>query len=133
MTPTDADLLIGQLTSGQATATADVLAHARNSREPILLVAAALFDRAALFTTPDLMTRAADCAASTRDRQLVAIAGAHLAGESDQVDALAREHLTDFPGSVLVSWIAANARTDGSDPPSPSTHPHPSGTGQETS
>ena len=133
MTPTDADVLIGQLTSGQATATADVLAQARTSREPILLVAAALFDRATLSTAPDLMTRAADCAASTRDRQLVAIAGAHLAGESDRVDAMAREHLTDFPDSVLVAWIAANARTDHSLPTPLSTQFDPASTAQETS
>jgi hypothetical protein len=131
MTPTDADLLIGQLTSGQATATADVLARARTSQEPILLVAAALFDRAALLATRDLMTRAANCATSTRDRQLVAIATAHLIGNSDRVDALAREHLTDFPDSVLVSWIAANPRRH--DSPPPPTSPHPARITQETS
>ncbi|HYP44194.1 MAG TPA: hypothetical protein VEQ66_03235 [Propionibacteriaceae bacterium] len=117
MTSTDTALLIGQLTSGQATATADVLAQARTSREPTLLVAAALFDRAASTVAHDLMTRAASCAQSTRERQLVTIATAHLAGQSDRVDALAREHLTDFPDSVLVSWIAANARSDHSPPP----------------
>ena len=131
MTPTDADLLIGQLTSGQATATADVLAQARTSQEPILLVAAALFDHAALPAAPDLMTRAASCATSTRDRQLVAIATAHLAGNSDRVDALAREHLTDFPDSVLVSWIAANPRPDEAPTPPPSTHAQPTASTQE--
>ena len=133
MTPTDADLLIGQLTSGQATATADVLAQARTSQEPILLVAAALFDHAALRAAPDLMARAASCATSTRDRQLVAIATAHLAGYSDRVDALAREHLSDFPDSVLVSWIAANPRPDGQPPPLPPTSPHPAHISQEPS
>jgi hypothetical protein len=58
---------------------------------------------------PDLMARAAEWASSTRDRQLLAIATAHLAGEIDRVDALAREHLVDYPDSVLVSWLASIA------------------------
>ena len=45
-------------------------------------------------------------AATTRDRQVVAIAAAHLRGERDLVDALAREHLVDHPDNVLVAWIA---------------------------
>jgi hypothetical protein len=51
-------------------------------------------------------------AATTRDRQLVAIAAAHLHGQRDLVDALARDHLVDHPDSVLVAWIAgASHRT----------------------
>ena len=51
-------------------------------------------------------------AATTRDRQLVAIATAHLRGERDLVDALARDHLVDHPDNVLVAWIAgASHRT----------------------
>ena len=46
-------------------------------------------------------------AGTTRDRQVVAIAAAHLAGDSDRVDALARDHLVDYPDSILVAWIAA--------------------------
>ena len=34
---------------------------------------------------------------------------AHLRGDHDLVDALAREHLADHPDSVLVAWIAAAA------------------------
>ena len=37
----------------------------------------------------------------------MAIATAHLRGERDLVDALARDHLVDHPDSVLVAWIAA--------------------------
>ena len=48
-------------------------------------------------------------AGNTRDRQLVAIAAAYLAGDSDRVDALARDHLVDHPDSLLVAWIAAGA------------------------
>ena len=37
----------------------------------------------------------------------MAIATAHLRGERDLVDALARDHLVDHPDNVLVAWIAA--------------------------
>ena len=69
---------------------------------PEILVAASLF-------APDagrLLARADSLAATTRDRQLVAIAAAHRRGERDVVDALARDHLVDFPDSVLAAWIA---------------------------
>jgi hypothetical protein len=72
------------------------------------LVAAALF---ALDSTV-LLQRASAVAKTTRDRQLAAIAAAHLAGDVDLVDALARDHLDDHPNSVLVAWITAH------------THPH---------
>jgi hypothetical protein len=36
----------------------------------------------------------------------VAIATAHSRGERELVDALARDHLVDYPDSVLVAWIA---------------------------
>jgi hypothetical protein len=87
-----------------------VVRRARTSEEPVLLIAAALFDRT-LFraATPDLMARAAACAASTRDRQLLAIGAAHLAGETERLEALAREHLVDFPDNVLVSWMVATS------------------------
>ena len=45
-------------------------------------------------------------AVTTRERQTVAIAAAHLRGDRDLVDALARDHLIEHPGSVLVAWIA---------------------------
>jgi hypothetical protein len=55
----------------------------------------------------DLLDAAAAAAVTTRDRQLVAIAAAHLDGDADRVDALAREHLVDHPDSVLAARIAA--------------------------
>ena len=55
----------------------------------------------------DLLDAAAAIAETTRDRQLVAIAAAHLDGDTDRVDALAREHLVDHPDSVLAARIAA--------------------------
>jgi hypothetical protein len=75
---------------------------ARDSEDPAVLVAASLF-------APDadrLLARAGSLAATTRDRQLVAIAIAHQRGDGDLVDALARDHLVDHPDSVLVAWIA---------------------------
>jgi hypothetical protein len=70
-------------------------------------------DAEALFA-PDcdgLLERAGAVAATTRDRQLVAIAGAHLNGRRDLVDALARDHLVDHPDNVLVAWIAGASQS----------------------
>jgi hypothetical protein len=54
-----------------------------------------------------LLAEAADHASTTRDRQLVAIATAHLDGDDDRLDALVRDHLADHPDNVLAAWIAA--------------------------
>ena len=79
---------------------AAIVEAARTSEEPMLLVGAALFaasDRAAL------MRRAGALAASTRDRQLVAIAVAHLRGERELVLGIVvvpgvRRRVPDAPG-----------------------------------
>ena len=71
------------------------------------LVLAAL----AAASRPGLLERAEAAARTTRDRQLIAIAAAHLDGDADRVDALARDHLADYPDNVLVAWIAARSRT----------------------
>jgi molybdopterin-guanine dinucleotide biosynthesis protein A len=76
---------------------------ARTSQDPAVLVAAAL-------TTParaELLARAAAVATRTRDRQLVAVAAAHLLGEHDRTLLLARDHLAAHPDSLLVAHIAA--------------------------
>ena len=94
--------LLHQLVVGDAAAIAAIVGASRTSDDPLILVAAALF-------APDgdgLMARAGEMAATTRDRQLVAIATAHLRGERELVDALARDHLVDHPDNVLVAWIA---------------------------
>jgi hypothetical protein len=102
MPATDPNQLIHRLVVGDAAAVADIVEASRTSEDPTTLVAAALF------TTDgdDLMERAGRLAASTRDRQLVAIATAHRGGQRDLVDALCRDHLVDHPDSVLVAWIA---------------------------
>jgi hypothetical protein len=104
MTPTEIDRLIHRFVGGDATG---IAAGAEHTEEPALLVAAVLLDPA----RPGLLIRAAAAAKTTRDRQLVAIAGAHLAGDVDRVHTLAREHLADHPDNVLVAWIAGGART----------------------
>jgi hypothetical protein len=50
--------------------------------------------------------RARSLAATSRDRQTVEIARAHLDGRRDQVDALARDHLVDHPSNLVVAWLA---------------------------
>jgi hypothetical protein len=108
--------LIHQLVVGDAAAIATIVAAARTSDDPTILVAAALFAP----DGDDLLVRARGVAGSTRDRQLVAIAVAHLRGDHDLVDALARDHLVDHPDNVLVAWIAA-ASHQSTTPPDPCT------------
>ena len=102
MPPTRPEQLIHQLVVGDAAAIAAIVEASRASDDPMILVAAALFAA----DGAGLVARAGRVAATTRDRQLVAIATAHLRGERDLVDALARDHLVDHPDNVLVAWIA---------------------------
>jgi hypothetical protein len=100
--------LLHELAVGDAAAITAIVEASRSSDDPVILVAAALF-------APDgdgFLARAGDLAATTRDRQLVAVAAAHLRGERSLVDALARDHLSDHPDNLLVAWIAgASHRT----------------------
>jgi hypothetical protein len=108
MSPTHPEHMIHQLVVGDEAAIAAIVEASRTSEDPLILVAAALF-------APDgvhLVARAGGMAATTRDRQLVAIATAHLHGEHDLVDALARDHLVDHPDSVLVAWIAGASHSN---------------------
>ena len=88
---------------GDAAAVAAIVDASRTSDDPLILVAAALFAPTATRCWP----APGRLAATTRDRQLVAIAAAHRRGERELVDALARDHLVDHPDNVLVAWIAA--------------------------
>jgi hypothetical protein len=102
MPPTHPEQLLHRLVVGDADAIAGIVEASRTSDHPMILVAAALFA-----PDPDgLIARAGEMAGTTRDRQLVAIATAHLRGERELVDALARDHLVDHPDNVLVAWIA---------------------------
>ena len=101
--PTDIEVLLRRLIGGDDTAPAEILDRAQTSDSARLLVAAAL-----VADEPEAyLTRAAKSAATTRDRQLVALATAHLNDDADLLDALARDHLSDHPDSVLAAWIAA--------------------------
>ncbi|HSU11458.1 MAG TPA: hypothetical protein VLK57_19830 [Pseudonocardia sp.] len=101
--PTEIEVLLSRLIGGDVTASAEVLDRARIDDSPRLLVAAALVAEA----PQPYLARAETSAVSTRDRQLVSIAIAHLNDNTDLLDALARDHLADHPDSVLASWIAA--------------------------
>src|SRR4051794_30111082 len=100
MPPTRPAQLIHQLLVGDAAAVAALVEASRASDDPMILVTAALFAA----DGDGLLARAGGVAATTRDRQLVAIAAAHLRGDRDLVDALARDHLVDHPDNVLVAW-----------------------------
>ena len=64
---------------------------------------------AVLARRADWLARAETLAVSSRDRQIVAIGGWHLAGDRDLVDALGRDHLADHPDSLIVAWIVSGA------------------------
>ena len=96
--PRSADLL-HRLVTHDAGASAEILARSATSVCPDLLVAAAILaDR----PSPDL-DRAQRCATTARDRQLAA---ARLGGDAELLDALARDHLADYPDNELAAWIA---------------------------
>jgi hypothetical protein len=102
--PAEPDNLIHQLAVGDAANIAEIVERAKASDDVTTLVSAALFAP----DSTDLLERAAATAKTTRDRHVVAIAVAHVAGDVDLVDALARDHLSDHPTSVLVAWISAH-------------------------
>lgn len=99
--PADDAGLLQRLIGGDAAAAAEVLDQAATSQNPSLLVAAALLsaDHAPL-------VRANERAITTRERQLVVLADAHLDGNTDRFDALIRDHLADHPDHLLAAWIA---------------------------
>ena len=109
MSPIHAEQLLHQLAVGDAAAIAAIVEASRTSDDPMILVAAALFAAA---DGGGLVARAGGIAATTRDRQVVAIATAHLRGQRDLVDALARDHLVDHPDNVLVAWIAGASQSN---------------------
>ena len=97
----DLDDALRRTIGGDQQARALVLTMADDGREPIALAMAAVLSGDAT-RLPD----AARLATSTRDRQIVAIASAHIAGDRELVSALARDHLVDYPDSLIVAWLA---------------------------
>ena len=104
MTAATGDLVIRQAIGGDPGAVAWIVDNAGASDEASIVVVAALLER----QSRDL-ERAWTLAVQSRDRQMVAIARARLAGDVDLVDALARDHLVDYPDSYVVAWIASDA------------------------
>src|SRR4051794_20592025 len=102
MPSADSAKLLRRLVVGDDSAITAIVEESLTSEDPLILVAAALFATDA----DGLLARAAGIAATSRERQLVAIATAHRRGERELVDALARDHLVDHPDNVLVAWIA---------------------------
>ncbi len=110
-------VLLHRLIGGDPSAVSQVLRASETSGSPALLVAAALAgERRELLDTAEAL------ATSSRDRQLVALARAHLGGETDRLDALVRDHLSEYPDHLLASWIAGRP-TPSQVPPTPTTSP----------
>ena len=87
---------------GDAVASAWLVEHADGSDDARIVTMAAVIER-----RPSSLARARSIATTVRNRQVVAIARAHLADDHDLVDALARDHLVDHPDSLIVAWIAS--------------------------
>jgi hypothetical protein len=98
------DTTIRQAIGGDPSATSWILAQAGTTKSAVVITMAALLER-----MPGGLERALAAASTTRDRHVVEIARAHLDGNSELVDALARDHLVDFPDSLIVAWIASDA------------------------
>jgi hypothetical protein len=110
-------VLVHRLIGGDPSAASQVIRASETSSSPPLLVAAALLGRPG-----ELLDRAEALATTSRDRQLVALARAHLGGDADRLDALVRDHLSEYPDNLLASWIAGR-RAPSHVPLTPATSP----------
>ncbi len=106
MDTTPTEHLVRSLVAGDPTAIGVLVERSASSEDPTLLVAAALV----VPGWQPLLARADAAASDARGRQVVAIARAHLLGETDRTLLLARDHLADHPDSLLVAHIAASSR-----------------------
>jgi hypothetical protein len=104
MTDESADTVVRRAIGGDPLAVGWILAQADATNSAVVITMAALLER-----LPDRLDRARDAAGTSRDRQVVEIARAHLDGKAELVDALARDHLVDYPDSLIVAWIASVA------------------------
>ncbi|MFN8049822.1 MAG: hypothetical protein U0Q22_00080 [Acidimicrobiales bacterium] len=105
MTTDDIEALVRRAIGGDESAVANIIRSADTTSSAIVCAMAALLQR-----LPGGLDRADGLAATSRDRQVVTIARAALAGDRDRVDALARDHLADHPDSLIVSWLASPDR-----------------------
>lgn len=102
--PRDVDTVIRRIIGGDDDARCWIMRPSNSATDPRLLIMAALLD-----PHPARIDHALAACGTTADRQVVAIAAAHLRGDHQLVDALARDHLVDHPDSMLVAWIASGA------------------------
>jgi hypothetical protein len=106
MTDGGVEQVIRRAIGGDAEAIAWISAHTGTTDTTAVVVMAALLERnTTRLDSPRIV------AATSRDRQLVTIARAHLGGDRDLVDALARDHLVEYPDSLIVAWIASDGVT----------------------
>ena len=101
--PDEIDGVLGRLIGGDATAATEIRERPPAPTSVRVLVAAALLTDG----DPEMLARATAAATTSRDRQLVAIAAAHLRGDDQLVDVLVRDHLVDHPDDVVAAWIAS--------------------------
>ena len=99
--PVTSDALVRSAVGGDPASAAAVVKEAATSVSSAVLVTAAV-----LTGEPAYVRRAADCAVTPRDRQLVELARTHLAGDADRLGALVRDHLVEHPDHLLAAWIA---------------------------
>ena len=119
--PNDIEALLLRMIGGDEAAAGEILDRAKTNDSPALLVAASLVTDGSA-EPAGFLARAEKNAATTRDRQLVAIATAHLDDDADLLDALVRDHLSDHPDNILAAWIASQ-RTHTDLPLNQSQHP----------
>ena len=99
--PTGPIPLLHRLVGGDPDAAIEVLEQAETSDSASVLVAAAMLSRDVRHLDPAMRF-----AASSRERQLVALADISLRGDADLFDVLVREHLAGHPEDLLAAWIA---------------------------
>jgi len=112
MTDDGIDSAIRRAIGGDPEAIAWIQRQQPTTDRSVLVVLGALLGH-----RPDLLDRADALASTSRERQEVAIARFHLEGRSELVDALARDHLVDHPGSLIIAWVASGAGTAGAPEP----------------
>jgi hypothetical protein len=111
MTEDNVAAVVRRAIGGEAAAIAWIAANSDVSADATVLAMGAV-----LGSHAGRLDEALTMATSRRDRQIVAIARAHLDSNVELVDALARDHLVDFPDSYIVAWLASGAVVP--DPPS---------------
>lgn len=103
----DQTALLHRLVGGDARAADEVRSLASTTDSASVLVAAAL-----LTGDHTHLDRATPLAITSRERQLVVLADAHLRGDTDLLDVLVRDHLVEHPDHLLAAWIAGRPITN---------------------